>query len=319
MSDTFSLLLAVIFLMIFLVSVVITLLSQRHRLQKRLHRHLDQLNGEQPVHQMLRKRYVEQLPPWLQRLEQLPFMVGLDLLTLQAGKSTRALVVVVCSLGLLFLGMVATQWLEIPWFSGVMISVVLAALPVGYLERLKNKRLQLFDQQLPDLMDMVVKALRAGLPLTEAMELAARELDDPVASELKQTVQDIHYSKDMKHAFLAMLERVSSEALLMMVTAILLQRETGGNLLEVLTGLRGQIRERIGFDRRLKTLSAEGRMSAWILVLLPFVLAFVINLTSPGYLTPLQESDVGRNLLIGAGVLMVVGVVWVIHLVRIRV
>lgn len=319
MSGSLSLLLAMTFMAVFMVSIAVLLLGPRHQLQKRLHYHLEQMGGDQPVHQVLRRRYVEQLPPWLQKVEQNPLVAELDLLLLQAGKGNRALELMGICLAIALISLTALLMLGIGWPLVLVLSLLLAVMPIGYLQRLKNKRLSAFDQQLPDWLDMMVKGLKAGLTLVDAMSLSARELGDPVAAELRQTVQDIEYSKDMEHAFLAMLERVPSEPLLMVVTAILLQRETGGSLLEVLTGLRVQIRERIGFDRRLETLSAEGKMSAWILVLLPVVLAVVINAISPGYLDPLLESDAGLTLLMVSGTLMVLGIFWVVRLIRIQV
>lgn len=319
MTESFSLLLVVTFLAIFMISIGVLLLGPRHQLQKRLRRHLDQAGGSHPVHQVLRRRYVEQLPPWLQKVEALPVVVALDLLTLQAGKSNSALSLIVLCLGILLFTLVVMLAGQFHWSLVLVVSVLMSMLPIGYLQRLKSKRINLFDQQLPDWLDMMVKALKAGLPLIEAMDMSARELGDPVAAELKQTVQDIEYSSDVEHAFLAMMQRVPSEPLLMVVTAVLLQRETGGNLLKVLTSLRVQIRERTGFDRRLQTLSAEGRMSAWILVLMPFVLGLLINMVSPGYLSPLFETDAGTTLLSISGVLMVLGIFWVIRLIRIQI
>ncbi|WP_419534920.1 type II secretion system F family protein [Endozoicomonas sp.] len=319
MSDSLSLLLAMTFMAVFMVSIGILLLGPRHRIQRRLHHYLEMVGGDQPVHQALRKRYVDQLHPWLQRIEHFHFVAELDLLTLQAGKGNRALELLVSCLAMLLISGVVLISLDVYWVLALVSSVLLALLPVGYLQRVKERRITEFDQQMPDWLDMMVKGLKAGLPLVEAMNLSARELGDPMAAELSETVQDIEFSKDMKHAFLAMVERVPSEPLLMVVSAILLQHETGGSLLELLSGLRGQIRERIGFDRRLQTLSAEGRMSAWILVLLPFILAVVINMVSPGYLNPLLESDTGLTILMVAGVMMVLGIFWVVRLIRIQV
>ena len=116
-----------------------------------------------------------------------------------------------------------------------------------------------------------------------------------------------------------MLTLLSLVAIVLYLFAAVRQWQRLGSNGNESTGLRGQIRERIGFDRRLETLSAEGKMSAWILVLLPVVLAMVINAISPGYLAPLLESDSGLTLLMVSGTLMVLGIFWVVRLIRIQV
>ncbi|WP_422449976.1 MULTISPECIES: hypothetical protein [unclassified Endozoicomonas] len=115
MSGSLSLLLAMTFMAVFMVSIAVLLLGPRHQLQKRLHHHLEQMGGDQPMHQVLRRRYVEQLPPWLQKVEQHPLLAGLDLLLLQAGKGNRALELMGICLAIALLSITVLLMLDVGW------------------------------------------------------------------------------------------------------------------------------------------------------------------------------------------------------------
>jgi tight adherence protein B len=127
------------------------------------------------------------------------------------------------------------------------------------------------------------------------------------------------YGNDPRRALLALLARVPSVALTGFITAVLLQRETGGNLAEILEQISAVIRGRYRFQRRVKTLSAEGRTSAWVLISVPVVLAGLLQLTSPDYLPVLLKSDTGQKLLLGTSVMLCVGVLWMRQIIRIKV
>jgi tight adherence protein B len=193
------------------------------------------------------------------------------------------------------------------------------ALPFFKIFRDRTSRIQQFEEQLPDAIDMVKRALRAGHPFSGAIKLVADEMDDPVAGEFGTTFADINYGNDSRRAMLGLLQRVPSVTVMALVTSVLVQRETGGNLAEILERISAVIRGRFKLQRKVKTLSAEGRMSAWILALVPLFLFAVIWVTSPEYLPMLLEEEAGKKMVIYGVVSGLIGIYWVKKIIRIEV
>jgi tight adherence protein B len=203
------------------------------------------------------------------------------------------------------------------WWIAATAAVGAAAMPVLGLLWLRSRRISKIDMQLADAVDMVKRSLRAGNPLVSTFRLVSNNMNDPIAREFGITAADLSYGNDPRSALLAMLERVPSVSLHGFVTAILVQRETGGNLAETLDHISEVIRQRFRFERKLRTLSAEGRLSAWILIAVPFALAAVLHFTSPNYLGRLLDDPRGPTLLLGGAVLMTIGVIWIRRISRV--
>jgi tight adherence protein B len=161
------------------------------------------------------------------------------------------------------------------------------------------------------------RALRAGHPFNSCIKLVAEDMDAPIAGEFELTFADVNYGSDVRRALLGMLLRVPSSNLMAVVTAVLIQKETGGNLAEIFERISQVIRSRFRFGRKVTTLSAEGRLSAWILSLVPIILFGVLWITTPAYLPPLLESPAGQKMLIFGGVMLVVAVFWMRKIIRI--
>jgi tight adherence protein B len=143
------------------------------------------------------------------------------------------------------------------------------------------------------------------------MHYIAQEMQDPIAKEFGITFEEMNYGRDVREAFNYLLIRVPSMNLIAATTAILIQRETGGNLAELLDKTSDLLRKRFRFQRRVKTITAENRMSAWVLALLPFVVFLAISLGSPDYVKPMFYTNMGHLLLAGGLVLQVIGSLWV--------
>jgi tight adherence protein B len=290
----------------------------RRRLQKRLRR--IQAEGEQnELTSLLREKYLRQLSPMERWLESLPAMEWLARLIEQAGRSILAHRFVVLSV---ILGLLCAM---VGWSASRMAVVALAAAMVGtVLPFLKvthdrKKRFEKLDEQLPDAIDVMKRAMRAGHPFNSALRLVAEDMSDPIAREFQQTFADINYGNDVRRATLGLLLRVPSVSMMAVVTAVLVQKETGGNLAEIFERISHVIRGRFRFNRKVRTLSAEGRLSAWILALVPLVLFAVIWITTPSYLPVLLEHAMGQKLLIFAGVMAVLGILWMRKIIRIEV
>jgi tight adherence protein B len=195
--------------------------------------------------------------------------------------------------------------------------VAAGAAPFVYVFRMRRARLEKFEEQLPDAVDVMKRALRAGHPFSTSIKLVSEDMDAPIAREFELTFADINYGNDMRRALKAMLVRVPSSNLMAVVTAVLIQKETGGNLAEIFERISQVIRNRFRFGRRVRTLSAEGRLSAWILTLVPIVLFGVIWVTTPSYLPPLLEHPTGQKMLVFAVFMMVLAVFWMRKIIRI--
>jgi len=220
----------------------------------------------------------------------LPGMPELKILLEQAGKQQLAyrfaLVALLVSAGM---ALIAWQYSHQLIFTlGAFIFV--AALPVIWLKKQKTKRLDKFEEQLPDALNMMARAMQTGYPFSECMKIVSTEMSEPISMEFGMTFEEINYGRDIEVAFALMIERVPSLSLIAMVTAVMIQRETGGNLSELLLKISAVLSGRFKLQRRIKTLSAEGKMSAWVMILLPFALFALVNSINPGYFKPVYES-----------------------------
>ncbi len=168
--------------------------------------------------------------------------------------------------------------------SSLLISVVVGvAGPVIYLRITSSKRLKLFAEQLPDALDVMVRSLQAGHPVSAAMTLVTKEMADPIGTEFGLAVDEMTYGLDLKDALANLGERVGVEDFQYVVVSINIQSETGGNLAEVLHGLSTVIRARFRMFKKIRALSAEGRLSAKILAAMPFVFGGLVFMSKPDF------------------------------------
>ncbi|MEA3277441.1 MAG: type II secretion system F family protein, partial [Pseudomonadota bacterium] len=225
---------------------------------------------------------------------------------------------------LLSSGTAITMALVAAYFLGwgigtLLISALGLVAPFLLLKRKRERRLAKFEEQLPDALTIAARALRAGLPFTEALHLVSEEMQEPISKEFGAVFTEINYGGDVRSALLGILERVPSVAVMAMVSSILIQRETGGNLAEILDKISGVVRQRFRFQRTLRTLTAEGRLSAWILSLLPFFMVSALALINPDFVPMLTKDPSGREMVLAAFALMVLGILWLRRIVRIDV
>ncbi len=292
--------------------------KNRSRLQQRL-RAVREQNELQTSAQLLRDNYLKNLSPWERQLEQSSWVRPLTPLLQQAGYKVPAYQLVVRAVLLGLSAAMITVWLtQIPWLP-IITGIVGLVAPFIKLNLDRNKRLEHFEEQLPEALDIMKRALQAGHPLVETMHAVGTEMDGPVAQEFETTFMDINYGNSMRNALMGLLERIPSVTVMAMVTSIIIQKETGGNMAEIFDKLARLIRGRYRFQRRVKTLSAEGRISAWVLCLVPFVLFGIISITTPSYLPILIDTPTGRTLLVTAGIGMVIGIFVIRKIIRIEV
>jgi tight adherence protein B len=169
--------------------------------------------------------------------------------------------------------------------------------PGFMLWRTRNKRFYLFASQLPDALTMMKNGLQAGHTLDRAMLAVAEEMPDPIALEFRETIEELHLGVPIKRAITNLTMRVSDDNLNIFAAALLVQREVGGNLGALLGNLSETIRERFRINQEVRTLTAEGRMSGYVVGILPVALGMVIKMIQPDYLDPLFETESGHTLL----------------------
>jgi tight adherence protein B len=322
MSEGLMIFLAMVFTAVFLLSqgLVVPVFGESRKTRRLLKERLSQIDAaseQGSIASLLRDKYLRKLSPTERALEMLPGMAALGQIIDQAGKSTPAYRVILYSLGL-GVGGAFGGWI---FSRSLLVTVIAAAVglvfPIFRLLQLRKERMQKFEEQLPDAIDSMKRAVRAGHPFSAALKLVSEDLDDPVAREFAMTFADVNYGNDLRRAMLGLLQRMPSVAVMALVTSVLVQKETGGNLAEILEQSSSVIRARFRFQRRVLTLSAEGRLSAWILAMVPFVLFVVISVTTPDYLPVLLEDPTGRKL-VGFGFVMgVAGLFWIRRIIRV--
>jgi len=316
--------LGMIFLSVFLLSqgLAVPVFGEAGKVRKRIRERLNVLEHASDLPNMqtvLRQKYLKRLSPLEAALEQLPGMEKLAEMVEQAGHEFRAYRVIMLGL-VLAAGGAMLVWLLFPlWWAALAAGVALFWVPILKISSDRGKRFAEFEEQLPDALDSMVRALKAGHPFNETLRLVADEQKGVVAHEFGLTFADINYGNDVRRAMLGLLERMPSMTVMMLVTSILLHRETGGNLTELLERLSTLIRGRFRFQRKVKTLSAEGRMSAWVLVAIPFVLTIALMASSPTYLPLLLKEPIGHKLIAGSFMAMLVGIFWIKKIIRIQV
>ncbi|MCD6680256.1 MAG: type II secretion system F family protein [Burkholderiaceae bacterium] len=289
---------------------------------QRLERRLRSLSAGQhgtDMGSLLKERHLSNTP-WIdQLLLALPRISSLDRVLEQTGSS----ITVARFLLFTFLAAAGTFLLlfvlRTPFFFAVIMSAVAAIVPLLVVLRMRTKRLRKFDEQLPEALDLMSRALRAGHAFPSAMQMVGTEAAEPIASEFQTTFEEINYGVSSSDAMLNLATRVPSIDLRYFVIAVLLQRETGGNLSEMLDNLATLIRERFKLLGKIRVLSAEGKLSAYILIGLPFVTAGAILLVNPDFMKVLWTDPVGLKLVFGALIMMVLGAFWMSRIVKIRV
>ncbi|MGX5839498.1 type II secretion system F family protein [Mesorhizobium sp. ArgA1] len=170
-----------------------------------------------------------------------------------------------------------------PLASLLIFLIVGLVLPLLVLRRARNKRIRKFAKQLPDALDMIVRSLRAGHPASVAIGLVAREMPDPLGTEFGIVSDEITFGLSIEQAVRKLSQRVGFEGLQLLSVSLSIQGKTGGNLTEILANLSSVLRERQKLRMKIRALSAEGRVSAWIISLFPIVMFFTLQILSPAY------------------------------------
>jgi tight adherence protein B len=289
-------------------------LGKRHRAVRRRLEGLtaETHSEEEAVYPILRDDKLSGIPAMNRILSRFRFSQNLQRLIDQAGIPMKA--------GVLVLGMLSLGGLMFLLVLSLLNNILLAlaaglaaaSIPYIYVRRRKTTRQRDFESLLPEAIDLITNALKSGFSLESSLSMVSKEIPDPLGIEFAIAFEEQNLGVGLIDALSNMEKRVESEDLGLFTTALAIQKRTGGNLVEILEKIGNTIRERFQLKRQVRVFTAQGRLSGFVLVLLPIVTAFVILAINPEYLKVLLVEKAGNFLLGGAIIMQILGI-WVIR------
>ena len=236
-----------------------------------------------------------------------------------AAVSLRSGEFVIVTVGAAFVGMILGFAIFKSLYLALVVGVVSGLAPTGALRFALGRRAEKLREQLPDVLTIMASSLRAGHSFLQALDTTAKEIAQPAATEFQRVVAEIRLGRGAEDALGALAERVGSADFKWAVLAVNIQREVGGNLAEILDNVADTLRERATMRRQVRVLTSEGRLSAWVLALMPFGIGLYMFGTNREYIMLLFTTKVGLVMLGGAAVLLVAGILWMRKIVDIDV
>jgi len=289
------------------------------RIQEQLRR-ISMVGREDVVDRaILRDKRLSDITALDRLLNSLPFSRRFELLLYQAGLNWRVGTLILL---MILSGAAAFLLIELPFHQplvGLVLGIICAFIPYWWVKGKKSKRMNQFSEQLPDALDLMTSALRAGLSFPAALQLVAQESPEPLAQEFAVTFDEQNLGLDMKEALVNLTERVESVDLRFFVTAVIIQRETGGNLAEIMESIARIIRERFRILGDVKSRTAHGRFTGLVLSILPVGLGLVIFMIAPAYMMGFFHDPAGKYMLLMCVVLQILGYLWIRKVIQIKV
>lgn len=270
--------------------------------------------------QLLRQRLLSEVPFMERLLYALPRLQHAERLLLQADlRWTVSRLLLSCIAGAVALSFVPYSLFQQPFLLSALLGLAGAAAPLAYVLRRRARRIRKLEQQLPDALDLLARSLRAGHAFSSGLQMIGDEMQEPIASEFRAVADEINFGVAMQQALENLVQRVPVTDLRYFVVSVLVQRESGGNLTEVLGNLSRLIRERLKLFARIKVLSAEGWMSAWVLGILPFALGALMAAFNPEFMAPMWQDPIGIAITRTMLLTMALGMLVLRKMTRIRV
>ena len=221
-----------------------------------------------------------------------------------------------CVAGLTYIAV--TAFLHLPLF-GLAAAAFALFVPYSYVKMTRNRRMIKFEEQFPEAIDLLARALRAGHALTTGLSMVADEMSEPVGPEFRLLFDQQNFGMPLKECLLELADRVPLLDVRFFATAVTIQRETGGNLAEILDNLAYVVRERFKILRQVRVHTAHGRFTGYVLLALPAVLGIILSYLSPDHMNTLFTEPMGKTMLMGAGVMQTVGYFWIKQVIKIEV
>ena len=311
---------------IFILLILIFLLEYRSRSRRALARRMRYYAGDMENPQdkpkerkSLKERFLNLLQGGRRLFHNIRHARGLDFKLQQAGiplLGTEFMALLLLSA--VIVGSVASVIIK-KWYAGILASILVVAIEYIYVLIRIERRSSSFTNQLGDCLMMVANALRAGFSFLQAMEMISKEMEPPISEEFQHVMRDIGLGATVERALDDMDKRMGSPDFSLVVTAVLIQQQVGGDLALILDTISETIQDRIKMRREVKTLTAQGRMSGWILIFTPIALALFMTSSNPNYLDPLFHHPIGQMILAATIVMEIVGAIIINRIVDIEV
>lgn len=252
-------------------------------------------------------------------LSRMRYIQRLQVLISQSGLSWYSDRVLGIALGLSTLVIVTLGLQKIHPILIALSAMIFACIPMAYLLMKKSRRLRQIEEQLPDALDALARAMQAGNSFVGALEVVSRDAAPPISRELRLVAEEVNFGRSVKEGLDSLASRIDSVDIRYFILAVLIHSQAGGNLSGLLLKLSNLIRERLKLRRMSQVLTAEGRLSGWILTLLPFGAAAVIFTVNPAFMSALWTNPEGILFLQINGILMAIGILWMWRIVHVRI
>jgi tight adherence protein B len=270
-----------------------------------------------PVLDLLRDEMLSEVPAIHRVMMRFSWSGRLRDLIEQSGMRTKPGKIVMFSCVLALGAYVAARVFHVPLWGCAAAGLALGAIPFAVIVFKRNRRMRQFEERFPEALDLLGRAVRAGHAFTTGMEMIGKESPEPIAGEFRKTFEEQNFGLPIRDALLNMTDRVPLVDVRFFVTALLVQKETGGNLAEILDNLARVIRDRFRIYREVRTKTAQGRLTAIILIALPPAMMAILSIINPAYIRVLFEDPKGPTVLAIAGALQLIGsaIIWkIIHI-----
>ena len=268
---------------------------------------------------LVRQEVFSQVPTINRLLVQMPLAARLHIFIEQAGMQITVAMVLLISLASAFFVLLLGLLLFVPALLAILLAVGAGSIPFFVISVKRQRRFSKFAEIFPDAIDMLARAVRAGHAFTTGLEMMSREMPEPLAGEFRTTYEQQNFGMPIREALHNLSVRMPLPDVRFFVSALQIQRESGGNLAEILTNLAQVIRERFKILRQVRVFTAQGRMTLYILMALAPGFALIIFFANPKYLSPLWTDPLGRRWLVYAAILQVIGLMLTRKIIRIKI
>ena len=320
MENVFYLFIFISTTIVAILVIALTLRLHDHRLSKQaLLPASDRYNLIGNQVSILRDLRVSTNPIIEKYLSRMRYIQRLQVLISQSGLSWYSDRVLGTSLGLSTLVIVILGLQRAHPILIAVFAMIFACVPIAYLQIKKSRRLRQIEEQLPDALDALARAMQAGNSFVSALEVVSRDSSPPISRELRLVAEEVNFGRSVKEGLAALASRVDSVDIRYFILAVLIHSQAGGNLSGLLLKLSNLIRERLKLRRMSQVLTAEGRLSGWILTFLPFGAAAVIFTVNPAFMSALWTNPDGILFLQINGILMAIGILWMWRIVHVRI
>jgi tight adherence protein B len=290
---------------------------------RRVQRQLKTLSDETEIHQTTdittRKRPLSSVPSLHAMLARIPQLSRIDNLLIQSNIKYPTSVFLLFSLLLGFLGFYVAQLSLKTLLLSLPAAALLGLIPYFVASAKKRQRMRKFERQLPDALDLVARSLRAGHAFSGGLQMVADEFDDPLGTEFQRTIAQINLGVGVEQALKNLADRVDCADLKFFAVSVIIQRESGGNLAEILESISNLIRGRFKLRGKIRTLTAEGKLSAAILIGIPIFVALALSFINPDYIRVLSTDPTGKLLVAAALIMMGLGIAWMKKMITLKV